>query len=126
MPAQDNEIQSWIKDLRENGYPSGSDGTAKGVPQSFTSVQSLANFLTIVIFTCSCQHAAVNLSQKDVNSYVPNSPSIMRNPPPTQKGEVALNHILDTLPDKHRTSVVVAAVYDLTKTHSTQVILFGR
>ena len=120
---QDTEIQNWIKDLHDNGYPSGSDGVDKGVPTSFTSRENLTHFLTMAIFTSSCQHAAVNFSQMETYSFAPNSPATLRKPPPTKKGEVTLEHIMESLPSKHLACMMIAFMYDLTRVYPTEVRL---
>ena len=77
----------------------------------------------MAIFTSSCQHAAVNFSQMETYSFAPNSPATLRKPPPTKKGEVTLEHIMESLPSKHRAGVVIATVYDLTRLYPTEVRL---
>ncbi|MEA5578425.1 lipoxygenase family protein [Anabaena sp. UHCC 0451] len=47
------------------------------------SLQQLIDIATIVIFTCGPQHAAINFSQYDYFSYVPNAPLAMYSRPDT-------------------------------------------
>lgn len=91
------------------------------VPKSFTSRKQLNEFLTMIIFTCSCQHAAVNFSQMDVYAFPPNAPAIMRKPPPTKKGVVTMMDLMDCLATKHQSSVTIATVYDLTRIFADEV-----
>ena len=86
----------------------------KNVPQSFENREKLIQFLTIIIFTCSCQHAAVNFSQMETYGFHPNSPSLMRQPPPKQKGVTNLRKVMDTLATKHQAAVMVATMNKLT------------
>ena len=123
---KDPELRYWASDLHDNGYQAKSDGSVdKGFPASFTTRENLAHFLTMIIFTSSCQHAAVNFSQMDVYGFIPNAPGLLRKPPPSQKGEVNLRHIMDALPTKHEASIYVSIVYDLTRIYSTEVIFDG-
>ncbi|GLD48138.1 polyunsaturated fatty acid lipoxygenase ALOX15B-like protein [Lates japonicus] len=57
---QDSELQKWILDIFEHGFLCNADS---GIPQSFNTVADLIKFVTMVIFTCSCQHSAVNTGQ---------------------------------------------------------------
>lgn len=50
-------------------------------PGALTSLQSLINIATQVIFTCGPQHAAVNFSQFDYTGYTPNAPLALYSPP---------------------------------------------
>ena len=118
---KDNEIQDWIRDLHDNGYKSGSDDVDKKVPQSFKKREELIHFLTIVIFTCSCQHAAVNFSQLATYGFHPNSPTLMRQPPPTKRGEVDLTTVMSTLANKHQAGKMVTIVNALTTIYPTEV-----
>jgi len=112
---KDYELQNWIKDLHDNGYPVTAGHTDHGVPTSFTTRQQLYDFVTAIIFTCSCQHAAVNFSQLDVYGFPPNSPALMRQPPPTKKGTMTLKDLMKSLATKHQSSLTIATVYDLTR-----------
>ncbi len=93
----------------------------KKVPESFQKRKHLIHFLTIVIFTCSCQHAAVNFSQMATYGFHPNSPSLMRQPPPTKRGEVDLTSIMSTLASKHQAGEVISLVNALTTIYPTEV-----
>ncbi|XP_028416879.1 allene oxide synthase-lipoxygenase protein-like [Dendronephthya gigantea] len=120
---KDNEIQDRIRDLHENGYRFGSTNVDKKVPKSFSKRGELIHFLCIIIFTCSCQHAAVNFSQMATYGFHPNSPSLMRQPPPTTKGKVDMNMIMSSLANKHQAGVVVSVVNALTTIYPTEKFL---
>ncbi|KAI4892601.1 hypothetical protein NFI96_021230 [Prochilodus magdalenae] len=86
-----------------------------GFPESFRTVGQLAKFVTMVIFTVSAQHAAVNNGQFDFGGYMPNFPSSLRCPPPRQKGSTTKDSILETLPDVSTTVNAMAIVYLLSQ-----------
>ncbi|KAJ1142994.1 hypothetical protein NDU88_009306, partial [Pleurodeles waltl] len=48
-------------------------------------------------------------------SWIPNAPPTMRNPPPTQKGVVTIEHIIETLPDRGRSCWHLGAVWALSQ-----------
>ncbi|KAJ7337203.1 Arachidonate 5-lipoxygenase [Desmophyllum pertusum] len=102
---KDTELQAWILDLHDNGYPAREGETDHGFPSSVTSIQQLTHIVTIVIFTCACQHAAVNFSQMDTFGFPPNSPALMRQPPPTEKGKMTMKDMMKSLPTKHQAGV---------------------
>lgn len=87
---QDSELQKWIQDIYEHGFLSQKDTgelnaaashmifhflffllnkecafgpILTGIPQSFTTVAEVVKFVTMVVFTCSAQHSAVNGGQ---------------------------------------------------------------
>uniref|UniRef100_A0A8C6S3K8 Lipoxygenase domain-containing protein n=1 Tax=Neogobius melanostomus TaxID=47308 RepID=A0A8C6S3K8_9GOBI len=60
----------------------------------------------MVIFTCSAQHAAVNNGQV----WMPNTPTSLQKPPPTKKGTVTEQTVLQTLPDPNTTLNAVSVV----------------
>ncbi len=93
----------------------------KKVPESFKKRENLVQFLTIVIFTCSCQHAAVNFSQMATYGFHPNSPSLMRQPPPTKRGEADLTAVMSTLANKHQAGEMLSIVNALTTIYPTEV-----
>ena len=108
-------------ELHDKGYPNLAGHTNHGVPQSFTSCVQLYDFLTAIIFTCACQHAAVNFSQMDVYGFPPNSPALMRQPPPKKKGAVGMADLMKCLATKHQASLTIATVYDLTRIFPDEV-----
>uniref|UniRef100_UPI00398E6CCB polyunsaturated fatty acid 5-lipoxygenase-like n=1 Tax=Pristiophorus japonicus TaxID=55135 RepID=UPI00398E6CCB len=108
----DPELQAWIKDLIEVGLQ---DLKNAGMPISLSTRIELNKFLTMVIFTCSGQHAAVNNGQHDWGAWVPNSPCSMRRPPPSSKGTVTMEHIMESLPGITQSCVQMAIAWILTR-----------
>ncbi|XP_067828049.1 polyunsaturated fatty acid 5-lipoxygenase-like [Heptranchias perlo] len=108
----DPELLAWIKDLTGIGFQ---DLKNSGIPTSFSNRNELCKFLTMVIFTCSAQHAAVNNGQYDWGAWVPNSPCSMRKPPPTTKGTVTMEHIMESLPDITQSCIEMAITWHLSR-----------
>ncbi|XP_036955662.1 polyunsaturated fatty acid lipoxygenase ALOX15B-like isoform X2 [Acanthopagrus latus] len=118
---QDSELQKWISDIFVHGFLS---KESTGIPQSFTSVAELVKFVTMVIFTCSAQHAAVNSGQYDFDGWMPNAPTSLQCPPPTKKGTTNEATMLDTFPDVSTTVHGMAVVWLLSK-QSTDFVPLG-
>ena len=95
--------------------------TDKGIPTSYKSRETLVHFLTKVIFTSSCQHAAVNFSQLNDYGFAQNSPLLLRKPPPEKKGEVGLQCTMESLSNKHQSCVAIVVAYNLTRIYPTEV-----
>ncbi|KAI4892219.1 hypothetical protein NFI96_028483 [Prochilodus magdalenae] len=112
---EDKELHAWLTEIREKG---GLENRQAGFPESFCTVGELAKFVTMVIFTVSGQHAAVNNGQFDFGGYMPNFPSSLRCPPPRQKGSTTKDSILETLPDVKTTVNTMAIVYLLSEDSS--------
>uniref|UniRef100_A0A3P9IZD7 Lipoxygenase domain-containing protein n=1 Tax=Oryzias latipes TaxID=8090 RepID=A0A3P9IZD7_ORYLA len=108
MVQNDAELQNWIQEIFENGFLRRREA---GIPQKFTTVAELVKFVTMVMFTCSAQHAAVNNGQYDFYGWMPNGPSTMQEPPPTQKGKADEASFLSTLPDVETTVLIMATVW---------------
>ncbi|KAM6364572.1 hydroperoxide isomerase ALOXE3-like [Pluvialis apricaria] len=103
----DSEVQAWVRDIFTNGFLG---RTSSGVPSTLQTVAELTKFLTMVMFTCSVQHASVNNGQYDLGAFIPNAPSSMRHPPPAEKGRSFLQHFLDTVPEVDTTANILVAL----------------
>uniref|UniRef100_A0A8C4PT81 Lipoxygenase domain-containing protein n=1 Tax=Equus asinus TaxID=9793 RepID=A0A8C4PT81_EQUAS len=118
--VEDQELQDFVKDV----YVYGMRGKkASGFPKSLKSREQLCEYLTVVIFTASAQHAAVNFGQYDWCSWIPNAPPTMRAPPPTAKGIVTIEQIVDTLPDRGRSCWHLGAVWALSQFQENELYL---
>ena len=122
--SKDRELQSWVMDIHENGFPVRDGDVDHEFPTSLHTREQLVHVLTCVVFTCSCQHAAVNFSQRELAAFIPNSPPLMRLPPPTRRNEATMKSIMDTLPNKSQAEAHVAAIYSFTRKVDGQVKLF--
>ncbi|KAI2651224.1 Polyunsaturated fatty acid lipoxygenase ALOX15B [Labeo rohita] len=92
----DCELQNWIREIFTEGFLGLSH---IGVPQSFQTTAEMSKFVTMVIFSCSALHAAVNFSQLDYNIWIPNCPASMSRPPSQTKGSVSEEDIFSFLPE---------------------------
>ncbi|XP_029907859.1 arachidonate 15-lipoxygenase B-like [Myripristis murdjan] len=117
---RDSELQAWIQEIFIHGFLS---QASTGIPQSFSSVAELAKFVTMVIFTGSAQHAAVNSGQFDYGGWMPNSPTSLQRPPPTVKGSADECSMLQTLPATNTTVNGMATLWLLSRQSSDFVPL---
>ncbi|XP_013863199.1 hydroperoxide isomerase ALOXE3 [Austrofundulus limnaeus] len=109
---RDSELQKWLLDIFEHGFLSHAD---TGIPQKFTTTDELIKFVTMVIFTSSVQHAAVNSGQYDFGGWMPNTPLTLQLPPPTKKGGATEATMLNTLPDVNATVQGMATLWLLSQ-----------
>ncbi|KAM1490433.1 hypothetical protein ACFXTO_033560 [Malus domestica] len=72
---KDSELQSWWKELREEGH-----GDKKDEPwwPKMQTREELIESCTIIIWIASAHHAAINFGQYPYGGYPPNRPSISR------------------------------------------------
>ncbi|XP_036402627.1 polyunsaturated fatty acid 5-lipoxygenase [Megalops cyprinoides] len=117
---KDVEIQAFVKDVCSFGMQ---DLDHCQFPKSLKTREQLIEYLTIVIFTASAQHAAVNFGQYDWCSWIPNSPPTMRKPPPTEKGSVTVQYIIESLPDRGRSCWHLGAVWALSQFQENELFL---
>uniref|UniRef100_A0A1A8HVV7 Arachidonate 15-lipoxygenase, type B n=3 Tax=Nothobranchius TaxID=28779 RepID=A0A1A8HVV7_NOTKU len=119
---KDSELQTWILDIFEHGFLSKRN---TGIPERFTTVAELIKFVTMVIFTGSAQHAAVNSGQYDFGGWMPNTPISLQLPPPTTKGQTTEATMLNTLPDVNVTVQGMATLWLLSQ-QSTDFVPLGQ
>ena len=114
----DAELQNWYRELasKEGGRISG-----LGIDDAIPTIDYLADVLTMVIFTCSVQHAAVNFPQYELMSYVPNMPLAMYKPAPTSREGATEQDYLATLPPMDMAELQMDLGYLLGTTHYTQL-----
>ncbi|MGH0157540.1 UNVERIFIED_CONTAM: hypothetical protein FKN15_066457 [Acipenser sinensis] len=116
----DVELQAFVKDVHVFGLNGNED---LGFPKTIMTRDKLIEYLTVIIFVASSQHAAVNFGQFDWCSWIPNSPPTMRRPPPTEKGVVTINYIIESLPDRGRSCWHLGAVWALSQFQENELFL---
>ncbi|XP_061125676.1 hydroperoxide isomerase ALOXE3-like [Syngnathus typhle] len=118
--VQDSELQAWIQEIFTRCFLG---KKSSGCPEAFRNVQEVVKFITMVIFTVSAQHAAVNNGQFDYQMFVPNGSLLLRKPSPTAKGQTSTATILETLPNIGETVMTATILYALTLNYSDSVPL---
>uniref|UniRef100_A0A671WZW8 Arachidonate 15-lipoxygenase type B n=1 Tax=Sparus aurata TaxID=8175 RepID=A0A671WZW8_SPAAU len=123
--CQDSELQKWVQDIFEHGFLSRNAQVClkTRIPQEFRTVAETVKFVTMVIFTCSGQHSAVNTGQYDYGGWMPNTPISLQRPPPTTKGTTSEATMLQTLPDVNTTVQGMSTMWLLSKQSSDFVRL---
>lgn len=116
----DPELQAWCQEITVVGLCQAQD---RGFPVSFHSRAQLCHFLTMCIFRCSAQHAAVNTGQYDWFAWVPNAPGSMRMPPPTTKEDVTMATVMGSLPNVSQSCIQMATTWLLSRPQSDMVPL---
>ena len=119
---QDTELKEWAYEVHNFGFPSYRTlPQGRGFPQQIKSRTELIEYCTLIIFTASVQHSAVNFGQFQTYGYVPNSPANMRRPVPTQKNVATYDDLLESLPTVMATGVSVAFTYSLSQFSDDEV-----
>ncbi|KAJ0067862.1 hypothetical protein NL108_011445 [Boleophthalmus pectinirostris] len=119
--CKDEELQNYIGDIWTHGFLSKPDS---GIPNSFSTVEQVVEFVTMVMFTCSAQHSAVNTGQLDLGGWMPNFPTTLKLSPPSTKGTADEQTLLQTLPDVN-TTVHGLTVLWLLSTQSSDFVAIG-
>ncbi len=115
IPA-DQQIQNWYRDLvSQNG------GRVKGFAP-INTIGDLTDALTMIIYTASVQHAAVNFPQYDLMSYTPNMP--LASYANFSSGSGAQQY-LDILPPIERAKLQQTVGFVLGSVHYTQLGDYG-
>ncbi|XP_067428075.1 hydroperoxide isomerase ALOXE3-like [Thunnus thynnus] len=118
---EDSELQEWISEIFTHGVLG---NKASGFPECFHTVEEVIKFITMVIFTVTAQHSAVNDGQFDYSSWMPNGSLLLRKPPPTTKGESSMETILETLPNVGETTNFAGMLWLLSEKY-TDVVPLG-
>ncbi|KAI4788197.1 hypothetical protein KUCAC02_036006 [Chaenocephalus aceratus] len=117
---KDTELQDWISEVFTHGFLG---NKAAGFPAAFHTVQEVVKFTTMVIFTTTVQHAAVNSGQYDYSSWAPNATLLLRKPPPTTKGQSSMKTVLETLPNVGETVQFAALTWLLSDRYTDYIPL---
>ena len=108
----DIELQAWADELASPEY-----GRVKGMPDRIVDRAQLIDILTIIVFTCGPQHAAVNFSQYDYMIYVPNMPLAAYCPVTEQGVPVTDDALMEFLPPRGQAAHQIEIVDALTCYH---------
>uniref|UniRef100_A0A668UCH3 Uncharacterized protein n=1 Tax=Oreochromis aureus TaxID=47969 RepID=A0A668UCH3_OREAU len=112
--CKDGELQEWINEIFTHGFPA-----------SFNTVEEVIKFITMVIFTVSVQHAAINNGQFDYSSWAPCGSGLLHKPAPTTKGQSSMTTLLETLPNIGETVKFAGMLWVLSHKY-TDVVLLGQ
>ena len=116
---QDSEVQNWAAEVHSNAFPAyshkGQFVSAKscpfvpkefnapegrGFPKTIETFNELVEYCTLIMFTASVQHSAVNFGQFENLAFLPNCPLALCKPPPSKKGELTYQDLMSSLPNK--------------------------
>jgi arachidonate 15-lipoxygenase len=92
---QDKALQAWAIEVQA---PNGGRVVDFGEQGSIQTRDYLINAVTLIIFTASAQHAAVNFPQKDIMSHAPTQPLAGYLPASILRGEVSEQDYFNLLP----------------------------
>ncbi|KAK9054798.1 hypothetical protein SSX86_025877 [Deinandra increscens subsp. villosa] len=129
MVQNDNELQSWWKEIRDEGH-----GDLKHEPwwPKMTSVQDVINNCTIIIWISSALHAAVNFGQYTYGGYPLNRPTLSRRlmPEPNTPEYDELRHnpdqvLLKTVSPQLQ-SLIGVTLTEILSSHTSDEIYLGQ
>ncbi|ELT88718.1 hypothetical protein CAPTEDRAFT_175721 [Capitella teleta] len=105
----DEELQAWMQDIHEHGIPEWELAGEHNVPLSLRTVDEVVEFVTIVMFTASCQYGALTSGIVDIYSFLPNAPTMLLAPPPTERAKLRAADSKKILMNKTMTMEAIAA-----------------
>ncbi|GLT94927.1 hypothetical protein SLE2022_126380 [Rubroshorea leprosula] len=129
MVQEDPELQSWWKELKEEGH--GDKKNEQWWPKMQTR-EELIETCTIIIWVASALHAAVNFGQYPYAGYLPNRPTISRRFMP-EKGTPEYRE-LETNPEKAFLKTITAqlqtllgiSLIEILSRHSSDEVYLGQ
>ena len=114
----DNEIQDWIREIKENGHPN-----HKSEFIEMKTLADLQKFITTIIWTASCYHSVVNFSQYKMYGFVPNYPLALFQPIARSKDVINEEFIMKSLPQLKHASIQIMLLNSLSVFSGTEEFL---
>ncbi len=90
--AADPVIQTWAQETADPER-----GAVPGFPEKIETQELLVNTLTNIIFLASAQHSAINFSQCQNLTYVPNRPNVLFRGVPETEGDITMEYVFGAL-----------------------------
>lgn len=119
---EDAELEAWHRELVSH---SGGRISGFGQQEGIKTIEALVDALTLIVFTASVQHAAVNFPQYDLMSYTPNIPLAGYAPAPIRKQGLTREHFLEMLPPIDMAELQMVLGYLLGSVHHTRLGEYG-
>lgn len=113
---KDHELRNWCEEILKEGQVAdfGENG-------QISTLSYLADAVTMIIFTSSVQHAAVNFPQYDLMSYALCMPLAIYGEAPTTKNGATENDYLDILPPLELANLQMSLGYGLGSLYYTEL-----
>lgn len=125
----DTELQTWLDDLLnpEKGNLVGIGESSPEHPKpSIRTLDYLTDAVTLLIFTCSAQHAAVNFPQSRLMTYAPNMPLAGYRSAPTSPTGATVQDYFDLLPSLEQAETQMNMTYPLGSVYYTRLGEYGK
>ena len=122
---EDHELQNWMSDIWGNGFAQ-APGLAASLPSKLSSICELADLVTKLLFTLTCQHNATTAEAMDLYGFLPLVPAMMRQPIPTRRGVVGRDLIVKTLPEQSPEAYYGSLAYALAMCKAENVSTFKK
>ena len=122
--VQDYELQAWLTEIlsSEGGKLADVGETTPEAPTPRIRTRSyLTDAITLIIFTASAQHAAVNFPQATYMTYGPNMPLAGYRPAPTSPTDATAEDYLALLPSLEQAEVQMNMTYPLGSLYYTRL-----
>jgi arachidonate 15-lipoxygenase len=104
----DTELQAWVAELAAQD-----GGRVKDMEQQITNIKELIDIVTNIIFTCGPQHSALNYSQYEYMTYMPNMPLSLYQPVREDAFVRDQNSFMPCLPPRTQAAEQLAILYIL-------------
>lgn len=114
----DRRLQAWAAEAMAFD---GGRVTDFGEDGGIKTLEYLIDAVTLIIFTASAQHAAVNFPQKDIMSYTPAVPLAGYLPSSIPTGEVSEQEYLNLLPPLEQAQMQIIILYLLGSVYYTKL-----